>query len=194
MVGKPGRNRSIVGGGAGKGLLGKALSSRRSERTVAGLELGEDGSVISHIHHHSHVGVVLRGGANHGRTADIDVFHRIVIAAGFRDRRLERVEIDHEKIDGADAVCGKCGLVLRVVAHCEQAAMHSRVQGLHPSVHHLGKTGDLGHLRDRKPASVSARWVPPVETRATPRSDSARAKSTRPVLSETERSARATRA
>src|SRR5215204_3354670 len=44
-----------------------------------------------------------------------------------------------------------------------------------------------------RPASASARRVPPVETRATPRSASARAKGRRPVLSDTERSARVTR-
>src|SRR5215213_6684959 len=44
-----------------------------------------------------------------------------------------------------------------------------------------------------RPASASARRVPPVETRATPRAASARAKGTRPVLSDTERSARVTR-
>ena len=30
-----------------------------------------------------------------------------------------------------------------VVAHREQAAMHLGVQGLHPSAHHLGKTGQV---------------------------------------------------
>src|SRR3954451_23418270 len=42
------------------------------------------------------------------------------------------------------------------------------------------------------PASASALCVPPVETRAIPRSLKPRAKSTRPVLSDTERSARVT--
>src|SRR5689334_15765984 len=44
------------------------------------------------------------------------------------------------------------------------------------------------------PASASSRAVPPVESSATPRTASARAKSTMPVLSETESSARVTAA
>src|SRR5829696_10069280 len=47
--------------------------------------------------------------------------------------------------------------------------------------------------RTSRPASLSADAVPPVETSSTPRSASPRAKSTIPVLSETESTARAIR-
>jgi hypothetical protein len=41
--------------------------------------------------------------------------------------------------------------MLGIVAHAEQAAMHLRVQRLHPPVHHLGKAGELGDVAHLQP-------------------------------------------
>ena len=62
--------------------------------------------------------------------------------------------------------------VLGVVAHREQAAVHHRVQRLHPAVEHLGEAGqrrDVAHRQARPSRSAAA--VPPVEISSTPRAD-----------------------
>ena len=91
-----------------------------------------------------------------------------VEGARLRDGRLERIEVDHEKIDRRDAVRRHRGCMLRIVAHREQAAMHLRMQRLHPAVHHFRKAGELADVHDVSPASCSALAVPPVETISTP--------------------------
>ncbi|GMA79181.1 hypothetical protein GCM10025880_55980 [Methylorubrum aminovorans] len=90
--------------------------------------------------------MVLGRRADHGRAADIDVLDAVVIGLAGLQRLLERVEVDHEQVDSADPVGSERRLVLGVVAHREKAAMNRRMQRLHPSVHHLGKAGQLGHL------------------------------------------------
>ena len=69
----------------------------------------------------------------------------------FRDRGLERIEIDHQQIDRLDVVLLHCCGVLLVAADRQQAAMHLRVQRLDPAVHHLGKAGEFGDIDDCKP-------------------------------------------
>ncbi len=110
--------------------------------------------------------------------------------AGLRGGLLKRVEIHHHHVDGLDAMSGHSRLVLRVPANVEQPAVHARVQRLHAPVQHLRKSRQLADVLDRKPASRSAFAVPPVETSSTPKPASARANSTRPVLSVTLSSAR----
>ena len=79
-----------------------------------------------------------------------------------------------------------------VLRHCregQQAAVHRGMQRLDPAVHHLGKAGEV-RIAHREPGIGERLAVPPVETSSTPWPASARAKSTRPVLSETEMRAR----
>lgn len=88
--------------------------------------------------------------AQHGRAADIDVFYGVFKAAiGLGDRRFEGVEIHHHHVDRFDAVLLHLGHVRGVVAHAEQAAVHLGVQGLHPAIEHLGKTGVFRNILDR---------------------------------------------
>ena len=71
------------------------------------------------------------------------------VAAG-GDRVLERIEADVEQVDAADAVLGHRLGVLGRVAHAEQAAVHHRVQRLHPPVHHLRIAGQRRDVGDRQ--------------------------------------------
>ena len=80
---------SARGGGAGCSVTG----------AVIGRQVVEHGRVIGAVHHHRHVAVVLGGGADHRRAADIDVLDAIVIGPASRHRRLERIEIDHQEVD-----------------------------------------------------------------------------------------------
>ena len=85
----------------------------------------------------------------HRRAADVDVLDRILQrAAGFGDGRLERIQVDHEHIDGVDAVRGQCRTVLAQIAPRQQPAVDLRVQRLDAAVEHLGKAGVVGDLGD----------------------------------------------
>ena len=61
----------------------------------------------------------------------------------------------------------------------------ARVQRLDAAVHHLGKPGDVRDVGHGQPGLGQRRAVPPVDTSSKPRATRPRAKSTRPVLSET---------
>jgi hypothetical protein len=95
--------------------------------------------------------VVLGGGADHGRAADVDILHRGVEVRALRHRFLEGIEIDVEQVDAADPVLVHRRFVRGRVAHAEEAAVHQGMQGLHPPVHHLGKAGDVGDVLNGQP-------------------------------------------
>ena len=108
--------------------------------------------VVAAVDHDGDVGVVLGGGADHGRPADVDVFDRGRELGVARDGCLERIEIDHQQIDRRDAVLPHRLRVLAIVADRQQAAMHFWMQRFDPAVHHFGKAGefgDVGHLQSR---------------------------------------------
>ena len=150
LGGEPVGDRRVVGGGAGIGLLGEAAAQGQRDRAVVSGEIVEDGRVVGAVHHHRHVAVVLGGGADHRRTADIDVLDAVVVGPAGGHRRLERVEIDHQQVDGPDAVGEHRRLMLRIAADAEEAAVDGRVQRLHAPVHHLRKAGDIAHVLHRQ--------------------------------------------
>ena len=137
---------AVVGAGVGVGLGGEAAALR--ERGAAGLQCFEQRGVIGRIHHHAGAGVVLGGGAQHGRAADVDVLDGVVIAAaGLGHGGFERVEVHHQQVDGRDAVLRHHRVVHAVAA--EQAAVDLRVQGFHPAVHDFREAGDVADVGDR---------------------------------------------
>ena len=92
--------------------------------------------------------MVLRTGADHRRPADVDILdYGGGIGAG-RDRLLEGIEVDDQKIDPGYAV----GLHRRgmggVCANAQKAAMDGRMQRLHPPIHDFRKPGELGDILD----------------------------------------------
>jgi hypothetical protein len=67
--------------------------------------------------------VVLGGRADHRGPAYVDILDHLVARRAAGDGRLERVEIDHDQVDRADAVFGHGGGMGGIVANREQAAM-----------------------------------------------------------------------
>ena len=63
--------------------------------------------------------------------------------ARLRGGLLERVEIHHHHVDGDDAVLSHRGLMGRVVADVQDAAVHLGVQRLDAAIEHFGKSGQL---------------------------------------------------
>ncbi len=143
---EPVGDRGVVRGGAGVGLGGELLAQRQRGRAAVLGELGEHGGVVVGLDHHRDVGVVLGGGADHRRAADVDVLDAIVVGRALRHGGLERIEIHHHEIDRLDAVCGHRAGVVLVGADGEQAAMHPGMQRLDAAVHHLGEAGELRNV------------------------------------------------
>ena len=99
---------------------------------------------------HRHPGEILGRAAQHRRAADVDVLHRLGQAAvGAGGHRLERIQVQHQQVDRVDAVLGHHRLVDAGAA--EQAAVHPRMQGLDPAIHHFGELGEFGHVLHRQP-------------------------------------------
>ena len=109
-------------------------------------EFGQHHGVVARFDHHGDIGVVLGRGADHGGAADVDILDARLEIGVARDRRLERIEIDHEEIDRPDAVRAHgCG-VIGIVADREQPAMDRGMQRLDPAVHHFRKAGEIGDV------------------------------------------------
>ena len=95
--------------------------------------------------------MVLGGGADHGRSADVDVLDAFLERGALRDGRLERIEVHHQQIDRLDAVLLHRSGVLFVGADRQQPAMHFRMQRLDPAIHHFGEAGQLGDVDHLQP-------------------------------------------
>ena len=145
---KPVRDRGVIGGGAGIGLGGEAAAQRQRGRALVGGEFVEHGLIILRLDHHGDVVMVLRRGADHRGAADVDILDALLEAGALIDGGLERIEIDHQEVDRRDAVRLHRLRVLGIVADRQQSAMHLRMQGLDPAVHHFRKTGQLRNIRD----------------------------------------------
>src|SRR5262249_44373031 len=95
--------------------------------------------------------VVLGGGANQSRTANVDVFDEVFVrSAGLRQRGFKRIEVAHDQIDGHDAMRLQRGPVLGMIADGQDAAMDQRVQRLDAAIQDLGEARDLGNVTDRE--------------------------------------------
>ena len=85
--------------------LGGELAQRLVAELAGRLELVEDLAVVVVAGDHRDAGVVLGGGADHARPADVDVLDDDLVldAAPLRDL-LERVEAADDHVDGLDVV------------------------------------------------------------------------------------------
>mgnify|MGYP007090151944 CR=1 FL=1 len=140
----PSGDGGVVRGGGGVDLDLQAAARLERGGAVIGAHLGKDGVVIGGVGHHGHGGSVLRGGAQHGGAADVDVLDGVGKGdVGVGDGLLELVEVHADEVDHADAVLGSLGHMLLGVATGEQAAVDLGVQRLDAALHHLGEAGVL---------------------------------------------------
>ena len=153
LPGQPAGDGSIVGARLLEHRKGKALARGQRRCTIVRAHLVQHRVVVGRVCDHRDEGVVFRRATQHGRPADVDVLDRVgVIHVRLGHRLLEGVEVHHHHVDGLNAVGVRVVHVTLVVAARKQAAVHLRVQGLHPPVHDLGKTGEVldgddGHAR-----------------------------------------------
>ena len=130
-----GLHRQVEAGGSGDGLLRLQLLQHRL--------------IVGRIDDDGDASMVLGGCAQHGRTPDVDVLDGLIERhARASHRLLERIQVDGQQIDAANAVLLKGRHVCGQVTPGQQAAVHLRVQGLHPAIQHLRKAGVVGNLDD----------------------------------------------
>ena len=143
-------DRAVVGRGVRERLSARARSASRRRAALVRGELLEERRVVGGI---GHDGDVRRNSSprcapSPDRRCRCSRSRRRSVQPGSRDRLLERIEVDDDEIDRRDAVRARA---LRrcagEVAAREDAAVHFRVQRLHPAVEHLGKAGVVGRLR-----------------------------------------------
>ena len=90
--------------------------------------------------------MVLGRGAQHGRTAHVDLLHGTFLGAiGIQDGGFERVEIDDQEIDPADAVFFGGGLVHTPAR--QQAAVNGGMKRLDAAVEDFRESGEFGNLQ-----------------------------------------------
>ncbi len=139
----------------GKRLLREPEAGSGADAAARAGELLEYARVVAGIGHDRDMLVVLGRAADHGRAADVDVLDRVgQPAIGPGDGFAEGIEIDGHEIDARDARLLQGFHVRARIAAGEYAAVHLRMQGLHPAVQHLGKTRvvrDLGHREPGAP-------------------------------------------
>ena len=148
---EPAADRGVVTGGLGERLVGQPVPGRGRELGAAALlQLGADRVVGLGLDDHRDALMVLGGGADHRRAADVDVLDRHLrrhVAGG--DGLLEGVEVDADEVDRLDALALQRRHVLGVQAPRQQCRVQPRVQSLHAAVEDLflaGELGDVGHL------------------------------------------------
>jgi len=126
--------------------------------------------VVGREHHDQHVAEVFSRGAHHAGAADVDLLDEIREAgAGLARRFCKRIEIDDDDVDRLDAEPRDGLHVVRMVAApqgCRRGpsgAASSRGRPSFPESRWSSDTPVTG-----RPASASARAVPPVETSSNP--------------------------
>ncbi len=149
--GEPVRNCAVVGRSVRKGLSRERETRLNRQHLAVRSELGQERAVVRRFDHDAHMSPVLRRGAQQRRTADVDVLDRFLErAVAFRDSLPKRVEVDDDEIDQRNAVPGERRGMRQHVAAGENAGVHFRMQRLHTSVEHFGKSGVLADFRDGK--------------------------------------------
>jgi hypothetical protein len=138
----------VIGGGKRIGLGGKATAQGQRGRALVRGEFLEDGLIVLRFDDDSDIVMVLGGGADHRRSADIDILDALLEIRALVDGCFERIEIDDQQVDRRDTVVLHRFRMVGIVANREQTAMHLGMQGLDSAVHHFRKAGQLGHILD----------------------------------------------
>ena len=106
--------------------------------------------VIFNVDDHIHKTMVLGRRADHRRPTDIDILDHLGVFRTLGDGLFKWIKVHHNQIDRADVVLTHRRDMFVIIPQRQQPAMHNGVQSFHPSVHHLGEAGDLGHIFHRQ--------------------------------------------
>src|SRR5712691_7047025 len=125
------------------------------------LELGSDAIVIGGIGYYGDALKILGGGAQHGGTADVDVFDEL-----FRGEFLlggssfKGIQVDDDEVNRGDAVLGGLLLIFGMIAAKQQPAMHFGVQSLHAPAEPFRELQDSGFVKDADERALHCHVIP----------------------------------
>ena len=143
----------------GEGLAGQATPQRLRHAPVRREGLAE-GLVVLGVDHHREPLPVLGRRPDHGRAADVDVLHRVLVGAvGLLDHPAEGIEVHDHEVDGRDVVLPQLGLVGRRRSS-QNPTVDPGVQGLDPAVQDLRCARVVADL-DRRDPELAQRPVGP---------------------------------
>ena len=146
---EPGGHRGVVCGGRLKGRCGER-PARPTETSPLGAKLAEHRLVVLGSRDRHDVGVVLRGGTQERRAADVDLLDRVLPRdVEPADGALERVEVDADEVDRRDPVGCELRHVLGHVAARQDPSVDGRVQRHDPVAQQLRESGQLLEPRHR---------------------------------------------
>src|SRR5271169_599232 len=141
----------VIGRRQGIGLARQHPTHCCTHRPALGRELSKHLLVIGRVGHHRHGLMIFGSGTNQGHPADIDALDTIYGIGSRGDRLGKGIKVADDEVDWRNPPLGKCREIIQPVASRQEAGMDYRVEGLHPAVEDLRKTGDLRYLRDGQP-------------------------------------------
>ena len=104
LFGIPGRDGGIVGCCACIGLGREFPAKRHADLTIGRLHFGQHSIDIAAIGTDGHERAILCSGAQHGRSANVDVFNAGFEVRAGSDGRFEGVEVHVNQVDCANTV------------------------------------------------------------------------------------------
>jgi hypothetical protein len=148
---EPARDRAVVRSGSPECLGREPPAQPQSGAAIVRAHRLEHMSVVLRLDHDRHARMILRGGAHHRRSADVDHLHGGLVAGALGHRGLERVQIDHDQIDRRDVERLDRRHVRLEVAARENPAVHCGVQCLDATIEDAGRPGHAGDVGHRQP-------------------------------------------
>ena len=142
----PAGHRDVVGRRVDERLRREPLA--RLEREPAGRHGLQDGVVGRGRGDDGDARVVLGRGADHRRSADVDLLDALVGRRAGLHGLPERVEVDDDELERLDPELVELGEVVGLAGVGEDPGVHPRVEGLDPALEALGEAGEVGHLGD----------------------------------------------
>ena len=141
----------VVIGGAHEHLHCQVFAGFQGRVSLVGLHFIQNARVVRGIGHDGDGGVVLGGGTEHGRAADVDLFNRFLqrdvrLGDGF----LKGVQVHADQVNGLDAVFLRLAHMLFIVAAVQQAPVHHGVKRLQASFKQFRFPGIVGNFNHRK--------------------------------------------
>jgi hypothetical protein len=144
---QPGGDLGVVGRGVSERLDRQAPAHGGVEGAL--IERRQDLTVALGPNHNDHTGVVLRGRADHGRAANVDLLEDVrEVHPRLRERLGERIEIHAQQVDEAKLVRLYLVELFGHIAPREQARVDAGVKGLDPALEDLREPGEFGDRPD----------------------------------------------
>ena len=128
-------------------LFARAEQRCAIESAVSRRQRFDDQAVVLRGCYNRDVLKILRAGADHRRSADVDVLdHFLELDSGFANRLDERIEIDTNKVDQLDMMLSHLLHMFGVLPDRQQTARNPGIQGLHPAIEDFRKSRQIRHL------------------------------------------------